>query len=300
MKASLVSEVARVFGEAGYQVVSCEGMQSSFDVLAKGEKLFLVKVLSNVESLMPKKSCELKSVAGLLGGIPLIVGERIKSAVLEDGVVYERYGVHVVGRETLERVLADEAPTTYTVRGNYCMRANSRRLVEARRAQGLTQDDLAQFLGVSKQSVYRYERDGRMSSLIAERISELFGGLDGLFLPNDVFTAEASSDDIAFEGYVSGLKRKAFECFRHIGFDVSLTKAPFDIVLKDEDMVFTTVSNDWQRLERRIHVVEEISEAVGGLSVCITERATSVSGVVLKPEDLEGIKTRKEFIRLLS
>jgi putative transcriptional regulator len=301
MKESLVSEVARVFGKAGYQAVSCEGMQSSFDVLAKGgNRLFLVKVLSNVESFTTAKSSELKSVAGILQGIPLIVGERIKSTLLEGGVVYERYGVHVVSVETLKRMLDDEAPTAYTVRGNYCVRVNPGRLSEARRRLGFTQDELAGFLGVSKQSVYRYECHGRMSTVIAERVSELFGEVEGLFLPNDVFCAEPSLDDVGFEGHVSGLKRRTFEFFRSIGFDASLTKAPFDIVLRDEDMVFIAVSNDWRRLERRIQVVEEISDAVGGFSVCITERARSASGVVLKPEDLKEIRTSREFIRLLS
>lgn len=298
---SLSCEVARIFKRAGYHVVACEGFQSSFDILAKGEgRLFLVNVLSNIEGLTPKKACELKKVSNILDGVPLIVGARLKSARLDEGVVYERYGIHVVGQETLSQILADSAPKTYTIRGNYCMRLDPKRLSLVRRRHGLTQDRLASILGVSKQSVYRYECEGRVSSLIAERMSEFFGDIDDLFLPSDVFHSEAFSGDREFTGYVSELKRETFDFFRDIGFDASFTKAPFDIVLKDEETVFTTVSNDWRRLKRKIRVVEEISETIGGVGVCITERTKKASGIVLKPEDLKGIKTSKEFIELLS
>lgn len=298
---SLSSEVARVFSKAGYQTVLCEGIQSSFDILAKGcGGLFLVKVLSNIEGLTPNKASELRKVSAILDGVPIIVGRRLKSAVLDSGVVYERYGVHVVAVDTLGQILGDNAPTTYTIRGNYCMRLNPERLSMARRSRGLTQEGLAELLGVSKQSVYRYERDGRVSSLVAERMSELFGCVEDLFLPSDVFHAEAFSHEEEFRGYVSELKKRTMDFFREMGFDASLTKAPFDIVLKDEETVFTTVSNDWRRLERKIHVVEEISETIGGYGVCITERTRKASGIVLKPEDLKDIKTSKEFIELFS
>ncbi len=301
MKNSLVSEVASLFSRKGFQVVSCDGMQSSFDVLAKSEDtLFLVKVLSNIEGLTPEKSNELKKVSSILDATPLIVGERIKSTNLELGVLYERYGLHVVSPKTLKNLLVDEAPKTYAIRGNYCVRLNPKRLAQIRSDSGLTQDALAKCLGVSKQSVYRYERDGRVSSFIARNIVEFFGEDEDLFLASDLFNPDFSGGDFEFHGYVSDMKRQALEFFREIGFEASLTKAPFDIVLKDEEMIFTAVSNDWRRLRHRIEILEDISDTVGGLEVCITERTKSVGGSVLKPEDLSGFKTCREFIQMLS
>lgn len=301
MKSSLVDKVAALFMDAGYQVVSCRGTQSSFDVLAKGRKgLFLIKVLSNIEGLTSRCSQDLRSVSVMLDAAPIVVGERIKSSVLSEGVVYERYGVNVVCFETLGRILDDEVPSTHTVRGNYCLKINSRVLSRLRRERGLTQEDLADVLGVSKQSVYRYECGGRVSSSIAAKLGEVFRSVDDLFLPSDVFSASSFFGDEAFEGYVSDLKRRALESFKAMGFEASLTNAPFDIVLREHEAVFSAVSNDWRRLEQKVSVIEEISDACGAKSVCVTERHVDVSGCVLNPEELKEIKTVKEFIKIIS
>ena len=179
------------------------------------------------------------------------------------------------------------------------MRVNPRRLACLRKMRGFTQDGLARLLGVSKQSVYRYECGGRVSSDIAERMSEVFKEAEGLFISNDFSKNENVDLEAEFQGYVSDLKRRTFHFFQDMGFSTSITKAPFDMILRDEEIVFTAVSNDWRRLERKIKVVEDLSNTLDCLSVTITERKKKVQGHVLKPKELKGIKSSREFISLL-
>jgi len=301
-KAGLVGAVSGAFREGGFLVCECSGTHSCFDVLARrGGDIFLVKVLSNIEGLTSRNSLELTRVASLLSATPLVVGDRMKSHRLEDGVLYDRYGISVVNPQTFNGLLSDAPPSRYAIRGNYCARINPRVLSRIRQMHSLTQAQLAELLGVSKQSVYRYESSGRVSVSVAERLFELFGG-DELRMFEDLFSRHfEESVECELEGYVTHLKRSVEQAFEDIGFSATITNAPFDMVVKspDDETLFTAVSNDWQRLGRKMNVVEDVSEIVGGYSVCITERRVDVDSPVLNPRELRKYRRPGELMSAL-
>jgi putative transcriptional regulator len=299
LKAGLVGSAVRMLSESGFEVVDCSGSRSSFDVLAKrDEMLILVKVLSNVEGLSGGAAAELKAVSAILGGVPVVVSQRMKSSELADGVVYDRYGVHVSNLRTFERLVNNSPPEAYSTRGNYCVHVNPGRLSEARRQMGLTQESLADRLGISKQSVYRYERSGRMSLDVFERLAGFFG--EDLLEHDFKLTYDDSGGGGRVEGAVTSFKDLVRREFEGLGFSTSLTNAPFDMVARRDERVFSVVSNDWRRLQYKVSVLEDISRVMGGYSVCISERRVKTEVSVLSPKELAEVKSPRELFKLLS
>jgi len=295
----LADSAVRILSESGFRVVDCRGSRSSFDILARrGERLLLVKTLANVEGLSREGVMQLKSVSGLLGGIPMIVSKRMKSSELADDVVYDRYGVCVSNLRTLDRMINDIPPTVHSKRGAYCVKVNSDRLSLERRKMGLTQESLAKRLGVSKQSVYRYESSGSVSLEVFSRLRNLFG--DGLAEHESSLEIPSPDSSSAADMRGSNLKMMVRQEFETIGFDTSLTNAPFDILAAHDKRVLSVVSNDWRRLNDKLHILEEVSELVEGYSVCISERKVKSDVSVLNPGQLAKIKSAGELFKLLT
>jgi putative transcriptional regulator len=299
LKSSLVETVVSMLSDSGFGVVDCRGSRSSFDVIGKrGGMLLLVKALSNIEGLSRDSASDLKGVAQVLDAVPVVVSERMKSSQLSDGVVYDRYGVCVSTPRTFGQMIQDTPPKVYSTRGNYCVHINAKMLSEARGRLGLTQEALAQVLGVSKQSVYRYERSGSISLDVFECLNDLFE--DDLLDSHFNLEISQGGESAVSERKVTLLKRRVCREFRSIGFNTVLTAAPFDLIASRQERVFSVVSNDWRRLREKLDVLEGISDLVGGYSICISERKLKGESSVLSPAELAEIKTPRELFKLLS
>ena len=302
MKSDLIDRIVKVLSEAGFQFVDCRGARSSFDVLAKlNDTVLLVKVLGNIEALSQTSVDELRAVSSMLGAVPIIVGERMKNTLLQDGVVYDRYGSCVLNASTFDQLVHNVLPKVYSTRGNYCVHVNSAMLSELRRKAGLTQEELADRIGVSKQSLYRYENSGRMSLDVFENIMDFFED-SGLVMPTFEMRVEQSRPKVVEDAdfHMNRLKAKVIREFRGMGFRTSLAKAPFDVIATEEERVLTVVSNDWRRLKHKIDILDGISEIVGGYRVCVSERRVKRSRGVLTLTDLKEIKTARELFGVLS
>jgi len=297
-KAGLVESTLRALEASGYLTVDCHGSRSSFDVIGKrGGRLLLVKALASVEGLSRDSVVELRRVASILGATAVVVSGRMKSSGLADGIVYDRYGVIVCSIATFESIINDSMPKIYSTRGNYCVRVDGGMLAEARRRLGMTQEDMAERLGVTKQSVYRYEALGRVSLDVFERLSDFFG--EEIAKPVGEPHAEESVESDGVSRNVTSFKKMVCREFEELGFKTSLTSAPFDMVATRDETVFGVVSNDWRRLEGKISVLEEISDLLGGYRVCVSERRVEGKASVLTPGELAKVRSPRELFKLL-
>ena len=302
MKSDLIDRLVGILSSAGFQFVDCRGSRSSFDILARcKDVIFLVKALSNIEALNQKGVQELKFVASVLAAVPIVVGERMKSTVLSNGVVYDRYGACVLNPSTFKQLIHNTLPKIYSTRGNYCVRVDSRMLSEMRKRSGLTQEELASRIGVSKQSLYRYEDSGRMSLDVFEDLMDFFED-EGLMLPTFDLHVESPEQqkEKEVDVHLNQLKSIVVRELEDIGFQTSITKAPFDFIASEQERIFTVVSNDWRRLKQKIDMLDEISGVVGGYSVCVSERKVAARRRVLSPSDLKEIKSPRDLFKLLS
>jgi predicted transcriptional regulator len=196
--------------------------------------------------------------------------------------------------------LSKRTPLVYSIRGNYCVRIDPGLLSQIRKKADLTQKELAEELGVSKQSVHRYESSGRISLEIAEKLMKLLR--EDIMLPGEVFSGEINSLEEHISTTMTDLERMVFEEFRKMGFDASVTNAPFDIVAEErrkKERILSVVSDDRKGLKRKVEIIRDISEMTGYRMVCISNRAKGLDVVVIKPKDLMDISKADEFLRLL-
>jgi len=174
MKERAIFKVSNFLIDNGFEVAECCGIHSAFDIIAKkGQQILLVKILSNIEALNPKTGTDLKRVSNVVSGIPLVIGDHMKGKKLMNGVIYSRYEIRAVNFQTFKNIIAGELPNVHAIRGNYCVKINPDILAELRKKFDMTQEELANELGISKQSIYRYESSGNISRDIAEKVIKI-------------------------------------------------------------------------------------------------------------------------------
>ena len=302
MKAELVSRVLGILHDSGFRTSDCSGTRSCFDVLAKKRGILLIKVLGNIEAFSRINAMELANLAELLNAVPLVLGERMKSARLSAGVIYARYDIHVINAETFGDILRDRMPFIHSVRGNYCVRIDSELLGRLRRGLDLTQEELATELGVSKQSIHRYENSGRISVDIANRLMDFLH--EEIRVPGSI--ADEEIHPVAggiLERNLTSLKKTVLREFRNIGLSSQATNAPFDILSLEnshEKRILSIVSDDGRRIGMKVEMLTEASEIIGGYKVCISNRRQDADILIMKPDELAEIKDAEEFVRILA
>ena len=301
MKEQMTERALALLQEAGFQTSDCRLVRSCFDILAgKDEAILLIKIHVNIEGLTSRSASELRNVAAAMSATPLIIGDHMKNARLSSDVIYTRYDIHVLSLGAFAEMMNQEMPLVYSIRGNYCMRINPSLLTEVRKKANMTQDDLACEIGVSTQSIQRYESTGRISIEIAEKLMDFLK--QDMAVPGDIFSSEIRYLESEISMHMTELKRVAYKELSNMGLDPSLTNAPFDILAVEKEhgqKILTLVTDDLKGLHRRVEIIKEISEMTGYRRVCISNRAHNVDVVVIKPKDLPGIKEADDLFRLL-
>jgi putative transcriptional regulator len=133
--------------------------RSCFDLVARRElMLLLMKVLVNIDGFSIEQAQEIKRVANILLATPVLVGVKSKNDYLEEDVVYERYGIPVIGMETFRNLVIDEIfPDIFAARGGYYVQIDGNIIKEAREALDLSLKELADLSHVSRETIYKYE-----------------------------------------------------------------------------------------------------------------------------------------------
>lgn len=321
-KRKIFEKVIEILEKEGFKITNCLGIHSCFDVFAKREFVLLIKILSNIEALTLKNSFDLRKISEITSGVPLLIADHMKEKKLLKGVIYSRYGINAINLETFGEILEEgEFPKIYSVRGNYCSKINPDKLINLRKKCNFTQEELAHELGVSKQSVYRYESYGNISIKIMEKILEFFKD-DSILIPEEPFSfmkfssvhavheeenIEKTDEFQLFQDEsltLTKLKKLVISDFKKIGFKISITHAPFDFIaieIPENEKIFTLVSNDSRGLKRRAEIIRKISEMLNCYKVCISEKEQqNLEILVIKPEELRKISEPEELIEMLS
>ena len=108
----LLQMVISVLLMARYEVSErCGVRPRSFDIISgNDEMLFIIKVVSSIDSVAEESTRDLAIIARYLKAIPLIVGDKTRDAELERGAVYIRYGILAVNVPTLYDYVVEGIP----------------------------------------------------------------------------------------------------------------------------------------------------------------------------------------------
>src|SRR3990170_131439 len=115
----LIDEVREVLTKTGFYLSERHDQRGlSFDVVARRDDLLLLlKVLQNVDAFSKANADELRLIATTLEGSPIVVGERSGSGPLEGGVIYSRFGVPIVSKQTFVDPFAYTRETGQLLKG---------------------------------------------------------------------------------------------------------------------------------------------------------------------------------------
>jgi putative transcriptional regulator len=230
----LAGRTKELFLEADFAVAEAEPVPGvSFDLVCRrDEQLIVVGVTLNVSTFSRAQSREMKLVAQMIGGVPLLVSTHRDKAPLYTGIVYLRFGITTVSPETLgEYLIEGVPPLVFSAPGGYYVRLEGSKLNGMRNGMGHSLGDLASALGVSRRTIQMYE-EGMCARLdVALRLEEMYK--DAFVCPIDPFSAssEAKSAREDIEE-MEEISNEVFARLDGMGFKViPFSHCPFDAVV---------------------------------------------------------------------
>ena len=235
---AFIENTARILDNHGYKVTIIA--RNCFDLVAtKDEQTLMVKVLTNANAFSNKYVHELQHICHYMKAAPLIVAQNA-GAPLEEGIVYSRLGVFTVSPDTLKSSLKNHAPVVLSTNAGLTTSIHGEKLRELREAKGLSLQQLAMKLGVSRRMVAKYENEATEVTLHrASRLFDLFG--EDIFHKIDVFDGHHNYHTDYVKDVHSPLTSKYFQ----LGFHAFRTNhSPFDIIARnDSHVIFTGVGD---------------------------------------------------------
>lgn len=305
---SIIKEISDELIKRGFYVWRTrENIVSCFDILARrDDEIFIIKFYKFIEGITKDNAEEMKNLSACLSAYLLVLAERSKNSPLNDDVVYSRYDISVVTYETFKKILDEEYPILYSTRGNYCAEIDKEVFLSIKAELNLTLENIAEMLNVSKQAVYRYETQGRIPQNVIEKFTEIFGNdvikKVKISKPSQLQSAKKGlyvTDKISALGFLTWEGSAAFNILAINADDVHSKQSK-----RKEDINFMVVSNDVRVLSKRAGFVEEITEIIPGICVCVGRHKPSKmpgkKSKFIKEKDLMEIETKEEFIEMVS
>lgn len=211
-KNELLNGAKREFRNAGYILSDNKINSSSFDFIAKKSehykphetKKMIIRVLAELDLFKAHTSQDLRLIAKLIQGNPLLIAKFATGKHIEPSTLYTRHDVPAMSLQTLKSFLQDERSKTepkitqITRRGGIFVNLSTSRLTERRKQLGLDISQLAKKLGISRQSLHKYERGESKPKLDSySRLIEIMG-VD-LDQPVEIFKKTEKDLDFAFK-----------------------------------------------------------------------------------------------------
>ena len=294
---NLINRTRELLSKAGFYVSRPHNVRSiSFDIVARrDDTLLIIKVLQNADALTHDNAEEMKLLAEVLNGAPLVISEKSSSGKLEEGVIYSRMGIPILSYDTLEEYLKEgEPPLIFAAPGGFYTRINGELLRKIRDEWGISLGELASVAGVSRKAIQMYEEGMSAEVNVAIALEEYLQV--PLIEPLDPFIytfkerVELESFDIMDE-----FDRMIMEFLGSMGYNVFPTmKCPFDALTeKERDVLLTNMGEYSRALAKKAEIVREVSDIAEQEAVIFLRhevRRTELKGVpIITLDELKDI-----------
>jgi putative transcriptional regulator len=305
----LLKEIRDTLIKAGFYVSDIYLIRSiGFDLVARRDNsLLIIKVLTNIDALTEDVANELQTLSTLLKGCPLLIGERTGTKLLEEDVVYDRYGIQAITYKTFNNHLLEGIPLeVYAGPGGLYVNLDEEKIKKIRNEQNISLGSFARTLKVSRRTVQMYE-DGMNATIeVALRIENFIG--ENVTIPIDILERRISNDvefkTIEPEGF-GKFQKDIFSILEKVGYKVvPLERCPFEAVSKDKRKILLTCVDEYnKKLLKKAQVVSNISNITEKHAVLIIDKEvnkTSIEGtpLIIKKE-LKKIRGPEEILELV-
>jgi len=315
----LVDQTIEILRHAGFLVSDrCDIRPRSFDIAARrGDTLLLCKILQNVDGLTEETASEMRLLAEILGGTPLVIGEKTRDQMFEDGVIYMRYKIVAVNIQTFyDYFIEGTTPLVSASPGGLYVPINGSALKEARLENNLSLGSLAGIIGVSRRTISKYEDEGMHASIdtvllledllqteLAQPIDLLnpvvlilqkknepepqgptmqpFGKTGATDFSSPALPKVGGTAVAGKDSPETMAENELLSYVSTLGFDVKATEhAPFKAVSKDKNSVILTGAGKYNpTIIKRAHLMSSISDVFQTESVYLIDGNSKVKSV---------------------
>jgi putative transcriptional regulator len=297
-----------VLKEAGFTVSqTCSSRPSCFDFAARKNKtLILIKVQSDVDKLSPSDSTELKVISESLSAASLLLSEKTREKPLEDDTVYSRYSVLAITQRTFENIVIRKTnPLIQAGPGGYYVEIDSEAIKRRRQELGFSVGELAEMVGISRRTLYGYERGMAKASVMAAYNLVWTLGIP-VAKPINIFEKSRTHRKCFLTKARYVISRYKFiqrilEKFARCNIK-TVKKAPFDFVITvpEEKMriIGGIANNNEQQLNKRVAEILSVSKVVQAHPILITEgqKPSNQDIACIYKKELSKIKTPEDLI----
>lgn len=290
----------------------CCSRPSCFDFAARKNKtLVLIKVQGDIGNVSVRDCWELKLISECVSAASVLISEKTREKPLEDDTVYSRYNVLAVTPKTFENIVLHKAyPLIQAGPGGYYVEIDEEAIKKKRQELGLSIGEMAEMMGISRRTLYGYERGMAKASVSAAYSLIWVLGIP-VAKPINVFETTRKQQEsllvaakrvIAKNRLLQKIFRKLAQCNVTA---VHVRKAPFDFVVKcpEEGMkIIGGVADDKEReLDKRVDEILSISKVVRAHPVFITdgEKPPNEGIPFIRSEELLRIKSPEDLVARL-
>jgi putative transcriptional regulator len=166
----MLNATVTLLKNAGFKISRrCSSRPSCFCMVArKDSNLVLIKVLLDLGKITLRDAFELRTISSLLSATPLFIASNSRDRPLQDDTIYSRYDIYAVTLKTLEDVVSEGmSPLVEAGPGGYYVRLDGELIRNQRMKLELSSGKVAEQLGISKRTLYGYERGMAKASVSA-------------------------------------------------------------------------------------------------------------------------------------
>lgn len=267
---------------AGFQVSEkCSARPSCFCLAArKDTQVAFIKVQPDLGNISRRDASELRKISTLFSGSPLFISDETREKPLEDDTVYTRYNIYAITPKTLKDVICHDLPPLVEAGPGGCFaRLNGEAVRKRRQKLGLSVGKLAEQLGVSRRTLYGYERGMAKASVSAAYNLEYTLGI-AVVNPINIFQPYTLGASFLASAKRVIVKNKFLNLvvkkLAQIHFNVSPTpRAPFDFVAQNDQnklsIIGAVVRKEERDMSLRAREILSLSEIVKAQPVLVTE-----------------------------
>jgi putative transcriptional regulator len=309
-----VIRVLSLLKQVGFKTSDAYNLRSAcFDIVARnGSKILLIKVLTNIDSFHEEHAFQLKLLSDVLYASVVLVGERTRKGKVEDDALYERFGIPAISYNTLEQALLHGVfPVVYAKRGGFYVHLNGDKIRRERGKGSFSLGAMAEILGVSRRTIYEYERNEMGSTLeTAVKLEELLQ--TSVTVPFNILSWNVEGGVVEGKAIARSLDDELEESVGKVLSDLGLKVmwsrgTPFDAITytrERSDVVVTGVGHVAERrVQNRIEAVGSFSNIVRSHAMFVLDRPRSsvVKGVpVVSRDELESMDDASELLEAIN
>ncbi|MCX8158075.1 MAG: hypothetical protein N3D73_00200 [Candidatus Diapherotrites archaeon] len=298
MREILLAKLVALLRENNFDVATFTDTNSCFDIMAKiNNEIFLIKVLSNVDSIRPEQADDLKKLSAVLNAKAFIIGERTKVFDLKDGVLYERYSLPVLSLKTFSDVLKGKPLFKRYFKGKEIVLVDRNKLNKKMSELGINSSELAKKVSVTKESILRYTKGETASFEVAERISFVLGS--EIFKNIDFFEEVKNFKDVFDEQ----IDDEALYKLKKLGLNMAIFQhAPFKAYSDFSDLIIarTVHRQEVKKKAMELKKAQSVFESKPFVVVREFKKRSVESIPIVEESELDSFSNAKDFVKEIS